>query len=100
MPGRRGDLSARLLQLTMKAIVTKPFRGAPDGEPHVRDFAVGDVVEGDLARVALMESWAVPEGAPAVEQRETQALGGAPEPFRAPQKPAVRRRRERAQPHA
>lgn len=83
----------------MKIICSVPFRGVPDGESHVRSFNVGDALAGDLAAVALAEGWARRESdreyavaAPA----ETQALGGAPEPFREPAKPAGRRRRERA----
>ncbi|MCA3254936.1 MAG: hypothetical protein INF91_04875 [Alphaproteobacteria bacterium] len=40
------------------AIVTHSFKGVPDGEVHVKDFAPGDTVTGDLARVALAENWA------------------------------------------
>jgi hypothetical protein len=43
-----------------KAIVTKPFLGAPDGEIHPRRFVKGDCVEGKLAEVALAEKWAEP----------------------------------------
>jgi hypothetical protein len=42
----------------MKAVVTRPFDGAVDGTIYPRRFAVGDVVEGDLARVAVAEKWA------------------------------------------
>lgn len=82
------------------AIVTVPFSGVPDGQHYPIPFAVGDRVEGDLARVALAEGWARPEGAAPTDQRETQALGGAPEPFRETPAPAGRRRRERAKPAA
>jgi hypothetical protein len=43
---------------TMKAIVDKPFDGAPDGELYPRHFESGHVVEGDLARVAVQQGWA------------------------------------------
>ncbi|CAB4326590.1 hypothetical protein [Brucella sp. 191011898] len=46
----------------MKAIVVKAFPGVPDGEVHVRDFKLRDVVEGKLASVAIAQGWAVPEG--------------------------------------
>ncbi|MGH6773114.1 hypothetical protein [Brucella tritici] len=46
----------------MKAIVVKAFPGVPDGEVHVRDFKLRDVVEGKLAGVAIAQGWAVPEG--------------------------------------
>lgn len=42
----------------MKARVTKPFMGAPDGALHPRPFGVSELVEGDLARVAVTEGWA------------------------------------------
>lgn len=45
----------------MKAIVVKAFPGVPDGEVHVRDFKLRDVVEGKLAGVAIAQGWAVPE---------------------------------------
>lgn len=34
------------------------FRGCRDGDPIVREFVKGDEVEGDLARVAIVEKWA------------------------------------------
>lgn len=46
----------------MKAIVIKAFPGVPDGEVHVHDFKLRDVVEGKLASVAIAQGWAVPEG--------------------------------------
>ena len=51
----------------MKAIVAKGFDGAPDGEIYPRHFMPGQLVEGDLARVAIAQEWAVegdklPEG--------------------------------------
>lgn len=83
----------------MKAIVTVPFRGVPDGEHHPQFFNVGDELAGDLAAVALTEGWARREGVlehAVAGPLQTQALGGAPEPFRESAKPAGRRRRERA----
>ena len=44
----------------MKAKVVKPFEGVRDGELYPRRFEVADVVEGDLARVAIAEGWAAP----------------------------------------
>lgn len=41
-----------------KAVVTKAFSGRPDKETHSRQHNVGDVLEGELARVALEEKWA------------------------------------------
>lgn len=45
----------------MKAIVVKPFSGAPDGEVYAADFKKNDIVEGRLAAVAIGQGWAVPE---------------------------------------
>jgi hypothetical protein len=42
----------------MKARVIRAFMGAPDGALHPRLFEVPEVVEGDLARVAIAEGWA------------------------------------------
>jgi hypothetical protein len=50
----------------MKALVHTPFKGVKDGEIYPRDFAAGDPVHGDLARVAIKENWAHP----AEEERE------------------------------
>lgn len=43
----------------MQAKVTKPFSGRPDGAPLPHDFGEGDIVEGELARVAVANKWAV-----------------------------------------
>jgi hypothetical protein len=83
----------------MKAIVQIPFRGAPDGEPYPKQFARGDVIEGELAVVAVTEGWAIAESdarrAP-LAPSNTQALGGAPEPFRETLSTPMRRDRKRA----
>jgi hypothetical protein len=42
----------------MQAKVTKEFRGRPDGEPLVRTIGVDEIIEGDLAVVAVREKWA------------------------------------------
>lgn len=42
----------------MKAKVSKEFPGLPDGAAQVRMIKVGEVISGDLARVAVAESWA------------------------------------------
>lgn len=44
----------------MKAKVTKPFNGAKDGEVYPTAFKAGDVVEGELAKVAVEQKWADP----------------------------------------
>jgi len=52
----------------MKARVIKVFVGAPDGALHPRQFEVSELVEGDLARVAVAEGWAEVLGAAPTEQ--------------------------------
>lgn len=42
----------------MRAIVTVPFPGRPDREIMTRNIAVGEEIEGDLARVAVANEWA------------------------------------------
>lgn len=42
----------------MEARVTKGFPGRPDDEVMTRQFEVGDIVKGDLARVAVENEWA------------------------------------------
>ena len=42
----------------MKAKVKVPFNGVPDGHAHPRRFEKDDVVEGALAKVAVVEKWA------------------------------------------
>lgn len=70
----------------MKAIVDMPFKGAPDGEIYPRDFVKGDIVAGDLARVAIEQKWATqaPDELPlgikdAGAAPENKAHGNAPE---------------------
>lgn len=46
-------------QKKIYARVVTPFKGAPDGEPGgVRRFEENELVEGDLARVAIKQGWA------------------------------------------
>lgn len=75
----------------MKAIVQVPFKGAPDGELHGREFVKGDIIQGDLARVAVEQKWAIeqPNELPlgkkdAGAAPENKALGNAPENKRKP----------------
>lgn len=42
----------------MKAKVTKLFKGQPDYDLVPRDICVGEVITGDLARVAVEQDWA------------------------------------------
>ncbi len=44
----------------MKATCIVKFQGRPDKEPLGRAINVGDVIEGDLARVAIENKWAEP----------------------------------------
>lgn len=49
----------------MRATVTVPFNGKKDKEHYPTRFAKGDVIDGELAEVAVKEKWAEPvkEGA-------------------------------------
>lgn len=69
----------------MKAIVIKGFPGCRDGDPVPCDFAEGDVVEGDLAQVAIDQGWALEQGEETVSEPEPE-----PEPKIEPEpKPAA-----------
>ncbi|WP_319798320.1 hypothetical protein [Nitrobacter sp.] len=62
----------------MKAVVTTPFPGAKDGDIYPTYFKVGDIIEGDLARVAI-------EAKLAVEGEELPAEAGpVPAPIEIP----------------
>jgi hypothetical protein len=49
----------------MKAEVKTAFPGRPDNETATRTIEVGEIIEGDLAQVAVDNKWAVKVGAPA-----------------------------------
>ncbi|MDW9818178.1 hypothetical protein [Sinorhizobium meliloti] len=57
----------------MKAKVVKAFPGRPDNEVLTRTIEVGEVLDGDLAVVALREKWAKPYRDPAEIEAEKQA---------------------------
>lgn len=44
----------------MRAKVIKEFMGAPDHDPRTRTIAVGEIIDGELADVAIREKWAKP----------------------------------------
>jgi hypothetical protein len=56
--------------------VAVPFDGVPDGQVHPRHFAAGDVVEGDLAKVAKKAGWL--EKATRPKKRATRRKAGKP----------------------
>lgn len=58
----------------MKAKVTKVFPGLIGGK--VRDIAIGEMIEGELAEVAVREKWAdeVKEGEPAGKSLEDMTV--------------------------
>lgn len=64
-----------------RATVTVAFPGLPDGESQVRNFEPGDLVEGDLADVAIAEDWAV-EGYDGDEEGETEPTERRPKQSR------------------
>lgn len=53
------------------ATVVTPFDGAPDGSAYPAHFEIGDIVEGDLAEVAVAQGWAE-----AASQAEAAAKAG------------------------
>lgn len=57
------------------AKVIKPFHGAKDGAIYPQDFNEGDIVEGDLARVALEQGWAEDEKDPGSDGTDTGSDG-------------------------
>jgi len=61
----------------MKATVTQEFDGAKDGTIYPTKWKPGDVVEGDLARVAIENKWAT-EGAAEVEKTAANLPAGIP----------------------
>jgi hypothetical protein len=67
----------------MKAVVDKAFEGAPDREIYPRHFKPGQLVEGDLARVAVDQGWAsicepqADTGKPAVPVADKRSAGKA-----------------------
>jgi hypothetical protein len=58
----------------MRVKVTTAFPGRPDHEPLSRQIAVGEVVDGELAAVALQEKWGEEEvlEAPQTEAPQTE----------------------------
>lgn len=63
----------------MKAKVSKPFQGVEDKKIRPRKIEAGEIIEGDLAAVAVAQGWAVPigaEDAPAPAQPEAKTGGG------------------------
>lgn len=58
----------------MKAKVVKAFSGAADGQHHPKMWQPGDVVEGNLAEVAVKEKWAEPVKGAASAKAPDQAL--------------------------
>ncbi|WP_210265231.1 hypothetical protein [Ensifer canadensis] len=57
----------------MKAIVVKAFPGRPDNEVVTRTIDVDEVIDGDLAAVAIREKWAKPYRDPAEIEAKAKA---------------------------
>lgn len=70
---------------TGKARVIKSFVGVPDGRVYPHEYHEGDVIEGDLAAIALREKWAEPADDSAVvtdkekEEADIEAAAANPE---------------------
>jgi hypothetical protein len=54
----------------MKAKVVKAFPGRPDNEVMTRTVEVGEIIDGELAAVAMREKWAQPYRDPAETEAE------------------------------
>ena len=54
--------------------VKDPFLGVPDGEIYPIEFKIGDLVTGDLAKVAVNEGWAAPVSLPAKPPKNDQPV--------------------------
>ena len=59
----------------LQATVVKAFPGRPDNETQVRTIEVGEVIEGELAAVAIKERWAT-KGIADPDAREPRRRGG------------------------
>ncbi|MCV0371080.1 hypothetical protein [Filomicrobium sp.] len=57
----------------MRAKVTLAFPGRPDDEIMTRTIGEGEIVEGDLAVVAVREGWAKPQKGENAAAEETSA---------------------------
>lgn len=65
----------------MKAKVTKPFSGRPDSEAATRTIAKDEVIEGELATVAVEQGWAraIDDRAAAEADRKARKRGDVAE---------------------
>lgn len=61
-----------------QAKVTVAFPGRPDEEAAVRQIAVGEVISGSLAEVALREGWAEAEATAPIMPDPPQTAAAAP----------------------
>lgn len=57
----------------MKATVTRAFKGAHDGQIKPVQIAVGDVIEGELADLAVSQGWAKALNAAPQNKAEAEA---------------------------
>ena len=55
----------------MNATAITTFYGARDGELYPTRFEPGDLVEGELAEIAVRENWAEKTGAEPTEERNS-----------------------------
>jgi hypothetical protein len=62
------------------ARVRSPFAGVPDGLVMPKNFAEGEEVRGDLARVAVAQGWAEPVSGFAAKLKPAETPPRPPEP--------------------
>lgn len=60
-----------------QAKMIKTIRAVPDGEVYPREYKPGEIITGEIARVAVDHGWAVIE----TKAMDTPARGGASSPF-------------------
>lgn len=83
----------------MKAIVIEEFSGVEDGGIHPRRIGAGEMITGELARVAIDNGWAREAGEKAKKPPDNKMLTGPARNKRgcaSPPAPASRRKTARA----
>jgi hypothetical protein len=60
-----------------QAKMIKTIKAVPDGEVYPREYKPGEIITGEIARVAVDHGWAIVE----TKAMDTPARGGASSPF-------------------
>lgn len=84
-----------------QAKMIKTIRAVPDGEVYPREYKPGDIIQGEIALVAVEHGWAVPQHqAPNNKAMQVPARGGASSPFPSVARADSGNSGERAKPNA